>query len=203
MEIWIASGNKGKIKEYEMLLKGFSGLQIHVQSEISGYTARPEDGKNFTENARIKAKTLKAVRPNVWIFGEDSGLEVEGLGGLPGIHSARYAGPKASDSENVAKLLKMMTIRPMPNRHARFACSLVVYTPDGTEHVFEGFMNGKISPQPKGQFGFGYDPVFIPDIQNPQNQTLAELGPGYKNQFSHRAEAFKKFKEFHDKSKGG
>lgn len=203
MEIWIASSNKGKIKEYELLLKGFPDLQIHVQSEIAGFTPRPEDGKIFTDNARIKAKTLKSVRPHVWIFGEDSGLEVEGLGGLPGIHSARYAGPKASDSENVAKLLKMMTIRPMANRNARFVCSLVVYTPEGIEQVFEGFLTGKISNQPKGLHGFGYDPVFIPDLQNPQGQTLAELGAGYKNQFSHRAEAFKKFKEFHDKSKGG
>ena len=190
MEIWIATGNHGKVKEYQQLLKDIPTAKIHTQSEIPGFSQRPEDGKTFVENARIKAKTLKAVKNNVWVIGEDSGLEVEGLNGLPGIHSARYAGPKASDSENVSKLLKMMTIRPMPNRQAQFKCALVVYTPDGQEWIFEGEMKGRIATKPVGLLGFGYDPVFIHDDQT---QTLAEVGPGYKNQHSHRAQAFKKF----------
>ncbi|RYF49504.1 MAG: non-canonical purine NTP pyrophosphatase, partial [Cytophagaceae bacterium] len=143
-------------------------------------------------NAQIKARTLKAVKPGVWILGEDAGLEVEGLNNLPGIHSARYAGPKAQDSENIAKMLKMMTIRPMPNRNARFVCSTVVFTPTGEEWHFDGSMQGKIASKPVGQLGFGYDPIFIPDGQT---QTMAELGPGFKNQNSHRAKALKAFLE--------
>lgn len=190
MELWIATGNKGKLNEYKLGLKDVPDLQIHAQGELPAFTPRPEDGKTFLENAQIKSRTLKAVKPGLWILGEDSGLEVEGLNNLPGIHSARYAGPKASDSENVAKLLKMMTLRPMANRKARFVCSTVVFTPAGEEWHFEGIMSGVIASKPAGQLGFGYDPVFVPDGQT---QTLAELGPGFKNQHSHRAMALKAF----------
>lgn len=190
MEIWIASSNKGKIAEFQMLLKDLPDLKIHVQSEIVGFTPRPEDGKTFLENARIKAKTLKAVKPAVWIIGEDTGLEVEGLNNLPGIHTARYAGAHASDSENVAKLLKMMSIRPIPNRNAQFVCHMVVFTPQGEEWNFVGNLKGIIALKPSGNMGFGYDPVFIPENQT---KTLAELGHGFKNMNSHRAHAVKQF----------
>lgn len=192
MEFWIATGNAGKLKEYELQLRELPDLKLHVQSEIKGFSPRPEDGKTFLDNARIKAKTLKSVRSQDWVLGEDSGLEVTGLGNLPGIHSARYAGPHASDSENVAKLLKMMQIRAVADRAAKFVCTTVIYTPAGEEWVFTGEMKGAISKTPKGSLGFGYDPVFIPDGET---QTLAELGPGYKIQKSHRAVALKSFLE--------
>ena len=192
MELWIATGNKGKVNEYKLGLKELPDLKIFTQADIPSFTPRPEDGKTFLENAQIKARTLKAVKPGVWILGEDAGLEVEGLNNLPGIHSARHAGPKASDSENIAKLLKMMTIRPIANRNARFVCSTVVFTPDGTEWHFEGSMKGTITTKPVGQLGFGYDPVFMPEGQT---QTMAELGPGFKNQHSHRAQALRAFLE--------
>lgn len=190
MELWIATQNTGKLKEYELQLRSIAELKLHAAGEIAGYTARPEDGKTFVENARIKAKTLKAVRPNAWVLGEDSGLEVAGLGGFPGIHSARYAGPKASDSENVAKLLKMMQIRSVSDRAAQFVCATVILTPDGQEWVFTGEMKGQIAKSPVGQLGFGYDPVFVPEGEQ---KTLAELGPGYKVQKSHRAKALQAF----------
>ncbi|MFP5519969.1 MAG: RdgB/HAM1 family non-canonical purine NTP pyrophosphatase [Bdellovibrionia bacterium] len=190
MEIWIASSNKGKISEFQILLHELGPVKLHVQSEINGFHPRPEDGKTFLENAQIKARTLKAVRPEAWIIADDSGLEVEGLGGLPGIHTARYAGPKASDSENVAKLLKMMSIRPMANRNAQFRAAVVVITPEGEEWQFEGLLKGKIATKPAGNLGFGYDPVFIPDGED---KTLAELGAGYKNMHSHRSQATKAF----------
>lgn len=190
MELWIATGNKGKLSEYKLLLRELAELNLHSQGEIASFTPRPEDGKTFEDNARIKAKTLRAVKNNVWVLGEDSGLVVEGLNGLPGIHSARYAGPKASDSENVAKLLKMMALKPMPNRNAKFVCVTVVYTPQGEEWVCTGELKGTIALKPAGLHGFGYDPVFIPEGQN---QTLAELGDGYKTQHSHRAQAAKAF----------
>lgn len=192
MEIWIASGNKGKITEFQILMKDIPDLKFHLQNEIPGFTPRPEDGATFVDNARIKAKSLRAIKSNCWIIADDSGLEVEGLNKLPGVHSARYAGPKASDSENMAKLLKMMTIRPIPNRNARFVCSLVVITPEGEEWNFEGELKGKIAIKASGNMGFGYDPVFIPEGQE---KTLAELGPGFKSLESHRSKATKAFLE--------
>ncbi|MEN0057376.1 MAG: RdgB/HAM1 family non-canonical purine NTP pyrophosphatase [Bdellovibrio sp.] len=190
MELWIATGNKGKLSEYRLLLRDIPDLKVFSQGDIPSFTPRPEDGKTFEDNARIKAKTLRAVKNTVWVLGEDAGLVVEGLNGLPGIHSARYAGPHASDSENVAKLLKMMTLKPMANRNAQFVCTTVIYSPEGEEWVFTGEMKGSIASKPVGLHGFGYDPVFLP---TGQTQTLAELGDGFKTQHSHRAQALKAF----------
>lgn len=190
MELWIATGNKGKLEEYKLALRSLPDLQLFHQGEIKGFAPRPEDGATFLDNARIKAKTLKAIKPNAWVLGEDSGLEVTGLNNLPGVHSARYAGQHASDSENVAKLLKMMTIRNISPRTAQFKCVTVVYTPTNEEWIFEGALKGVISPKVIGQLGFGYDPIFIPEGET---KTLAELGPGYKIQKSHRAQALNQF----------
>src|SRR6187549_1612421 len=107
MEIWIATGNKGKLAEFKTLLQGHD---IRSQSDLPVYTSPDETGKTFEENARLKARSLKAMKSGVWILGEDSGLEIAGLNNMPGVHSARYAGPKATDAENVAKVLKMMSI---------------------------------------------------------------------------------------------
>lgn len=190
MELWIATGNKGKLEEYTLAVRPYPQIQIFSQADIKSFTPRPEDGQTFLDNARIKAKSVKALKPEHYVLGEDAGLEVEGLGGLPGVHTARYAGPHARDSENVAKLLKMMQIRAVPNRNARFKCVTVVLTPDGKELVYEGVLNGVIGPKPVGDMGFGYDPVFIPEGET---KTLAELGPGYKIKKSHRAQAFNEF----------
>ena len=190
MELWIATGNKGKLGEYKILFSELADLQLHHQGEIPSFTPRPEDGKTFEDNARIKAQTLRSVKNKAWVLGEDSGLVVEGLNGLPGVHSARYAGPRASDSENVAKLLKMMTLKPMANRNAKFVACTVVYSPEGQEFVFTGELKGTIASRPVGLHGFGYDPVFIPEGQT---QTLAELSSGFKSQHSHRAVATKAF----------
>ena len=97
MELWIATGNKGKVREFELLLKEHPEVKIHTQAELSAFTPRPEDGKTFIENARIKARSVKALKSSDWVLGEDSGLEVDGLNNLPGVHSARYAGPHARD----------------------------------------------------------------------------------------------------------
>ena len=188
-EIWFASGNQGKTNEMKMLLNKLisSGqLELHTQGELPVFSQPPENGDTFLANARIKAKALKAMKPGHWVFGEDSGLAVEGLNGLPGIHSARYAGPKAQDSENMAKLLKMMTLRPMPNRKAAFVSTIVAFDPQGTEHIFEGRLEGEIAKAMKGNQGFGYDPVFLPEGET---KTLAELGLAFKNKVSHRAKA--------------
>lgn len=190
MNLWIATGNKGKLEEYKLTLNKIPEVKVNSQSELPHFTPRPEDGKTFLENARIKAKSVKALKPDCFVLGEDAGLEVEGLNGLPGIHSARYAGPNARDSENVAKLLKMMQIRNLANRDAQFKCVCVVLTPDNQEWVFEGQLKGKITSKVAGTLGFGYDPIFLPDGET---KTLAELGPSYKIQKSHRAIALADF----------
>ncbi|MBC7420031.1 MAG: RdgB/HAM1 family non-canonical purine NTP pyrophosphatase [Bdellovibrio sp.] len=189
-ELWIATGNKGKLEEYKLTLAKVPEFKVFSQSDLPYFTPKPENGTTFLENARIKAKSVKAMKTDHWVLGEDSGLEVDSLGNLPGIHSARYAGANARDSENVAKLLKMMQIRSGPNRAAQFKCVSVVITPQGEEWVFEGLMKGVVNAKASGLMGFGYDPVFMPDGET---KTLAELGPGYKIQKSHRALALTQF----------
>jgi XTP/dITP diphosphohydrolase len=190
MDLWIASSNTGKIKEFQNLLYDLPQVQVHTQNEISGFSSPDENGDTFLANARIKARALRSIKNNNWVLADDSGLEVSGLNNLPGIHSARYAGPKARDSENIAKLLKMMQIRNVSDRSAQFKATLVVFSPTGEEMIFEGLLKGQITNKASGLHGFGYDPIFIPEGQT---QTLAELSPGFKNQFSHRSLAFKEF----------
>ena len=188
--IWIATTNRGKLLEFQQLLPGWTVKSV---ADLKTYAPPPENGKTFEENARIKAKSLKAMAGTEWVVADDSGLEVEGLQNLPGIHSARYAGPKASDAENNAKLLKMSQMRlASDKRQAQFRCVLVAYSPDGKEHVVEGVLKGMIADKMRGTTGFGYDPLFIPEGHD---KTLAELGIAVKNQISHRAQAFKKLKE--------
>ncbi len=188
-QLWVATTNSGKLAEFRALLDGY-GVGVHSPAELAVYSSPPETGDSFLANARIKAKALRALKADQWVIGEDSGLEVDGLGGLPGIHSARYAGDKASDPENVAKLLKMLKIRSPQNRRARFRALLVALSPQGEEFVFEGLLEGQISEVPKGQKGFGYDPVFIPEGED---KTLAELPPAFKNKVSHRAQALRQW----------
>ena len=190
MQIWIATGNKGKLEEYKLTLGKIPEFQIFSQADLPHFTPRPEDGATFLDNARIKAKSVKALKSEHWVLGEDAGLEVEGLNNLPGVHSARYAGPHARDSENIAKLLKMVQIRSSGNRKAQFKCATVFLTPDNQEWVFEGVMKGQIALKPSGSMGFGYDPIFVPEGES---KTLAELGPAYKIQKSHRAQALAQF----------
>lgn len=193
MKLWIATGNKGKLSEFKLLLNKIN-LSIHSQNELSVYSSPPETGQTFLENARIKARSLKSVVDEAdWVLADDSGLCVEGLGGLPGVHSARYAGEKARDSENVAKLLKMMQIRSATNRKAYFECSLVLLSPQREEHIFTGQVHGQIATAARGTQGFGYDPVFIPEGHQ---QTFGELTDAVKNSLSHRAVACKKLSDF-------
>ncbi len=192
MELWLATGNPGKIAEMEKLLEGLP-LDIHIQKELSFFSQPPEDGDSFEANARIKAKALHAIKSEAWVLADDSGLVVEGLNGLPGIHSARYAGPKAQDSENTAKLLKMMQIRCGTNRKAYFNCTIVAYSPQGEEFVCSGQLHGEIAKSARGSNGFGYDPVFIPEGET---LTLAESAAAKKHEISHRSKALKAFVEF-------
>lgn len=190
MDIWIATGNKGKLNEFRVLLNSLPDVKIHSIADLPVFSPPPENGKTYLENGRIKTKALKALKKDQWVLGDDSGLEVAGLGNLPGVHTAVYAGPNASDSENRAKLLKMMHIRKVVDRSALFKCCLIVYSPSGEEWVFEGQMEGEIAKKESGDRGFGYDSLFIP---KGESRTLAEVEPSFKNKYSHRALAVQQF----------
>lgn len=187
MDLWVGTTNQGKLNEFKSLLSE-KGVTIRSVAEIATYSAPPENGQTFTDNARIKARTLKALRPGVWVVADDSGLEVDGLNNMPGVHSARYAGDKAADAENNAKVLKMLSIRSPMNRKARFRCVLVAFDPAGAEHVVEGTVDGTIAERVRGTSGFGYDYIFIP---NGETKTFGELGLAFKNKISHRAVAIR------------
>jgi XTP/dITP diphosphohydrolase len=191
MKIWVATSNTGKLNEFKILLKSaFPEAEILSIADVKVFYPPPENGKTYLENARIKTKSLKSVKPEDWVIGDDTGLEVKGLDNLPGIHSARYAGPKASDAENRAKMIKMIQLKNVTDRSASFKCCIIAYPPNGEEWIFESEMKGAINKKATGDFGFGYDSIFVPDGQT---KTLAELGPAFKNQYSHRALAIKQF----------
>lgn len=190
MNLWIATGNKGKLTEFKVLFNSLPDIKISSSADLPVFSAPPETGATYLDNARIKTKALKAVKPEAWVLGDDSGLEVSGLGNLPGVHSARYAGPNARDSENRAKLLKMLQIRNITDRSARFRCCIVVFTDKGEEWIFEGVLEGQIALKESGIMGFGYDSIFIP---KGETKTLAELEPSFKNKHSHRALAIQQF----------
>lgn len=188
-KILLATANRGKIKEIKHILEGLD-LEIVTLDDYPGLRLPPEDGSTFRENALIKARAA-ASKTGVAALADDSGLEVDFLGGLPGIRSARYAGTGASDRDNWLKLLKELDGAPEEKRSARFRCAVALVWPDGGEEVFEGSFEGVISAEPKGAHGFGYDPVFfIPAM----GKTAAELTPDEKNSVSHRAKALEKLK---------
>lgn len=191
MDLWVATSNQGKLNEFKSLLLPL-GIKIHSPAELPVYSSPVESGDTFEANARIKAKAMKSIKPGVWIVAEDSGLEVSGINNMPGVHSARYAGDKASDAENTAKLLKMLHIRNPKQREAQFRCTIIAYSPEGEEFVFHGSMKGSIATNTRGSLGFGYDNVFIPEDQD---KTLAELGSAFKNKVSHRAQAIRQLAE--------
>jgi len=168
-------------------------LNIEILS-MNDYTDLPdveEDGKTFFENAFKKAKIISEHTEEV-VLADDSGLEVEYLGGEPGVYSSRYSGSDATDSSNMRKLLESLKDVSVEKRSAAFRCVLVLYSPDGRYMSFEGSLQGIIHDEPVGDGGFGYDPVFfLPE----QKLTVAQLPPEEKNRISHRAQAVDKFKE--------
>ena len=154
-----------------------------------------EDGATFRENALKKADAVSRHTGET-VLADDSGLEVDVLGGEPGIHSARYSGPAATDESNNLKLLSDLRDVPKEKRGACFRCVLVLCRPDGHGEFFEGTWRGEILLDPRGSMGFGYDPLFL-DLQ--QGLTAAELPPEVKNRISHRGQAFAKFREWLEK----
>ena len=206
MTLWLATTNSHKIKEIKSFFKDNTSIQFLNLSDIKKivtnktYIPLEETGDSFRENASIKSTGLLKFLENstsilpkpLWIVGEDSGLEVKALKGKPGIHSARYSGPGATDQKNNQLLLK--NLLEQTNRTARYVCALSCrpfkesFKGSLKEFVFEGFCSGSIALEERGQGGFGYDPLFIPQGET---KTFGELSPQFKEAISHRTRALK------------
>ncbi len=186
MRIIVATGNAGKLAEYERLLGGVPDVQLESMASLAESVHVVEDGDTFYANALKKACAVASVA-GVLSMADDSGLEVDALGGRPGVHSARYAGSDATDAQNKEKLLRELSGISDDGRTARFRCTIVLVDGDGRELlVAEGACEGRIVTSPRGTHGFGYDPLFVADGYQ---QTMAELAPEKKNEISHRAKA--------------
>jgi XTP/dITP diphosphohydrolase len=188
MQLIVATRNAHKTREIEQIFGSALAVRdLTAHPEISEIT---ESGTSFEENAKLKAIAVSRKLPGL-VIADDSGLEVDALGGAPGIQSARYAGLNASDTERIAKLLRQLAKVDAKGdqRRARFRCILAVARDGHVLATFEGVVEGKIAERPRGSHGFGYDPIFIP---NGFEQTFAELPVDVKNNISHRAKAIRK-----------
>jgi len=193
VNILVGTTNAGKLREVTTVL---SNLPLQIIS-LASFTTWPkvvEDGKSFAENALKKARTLSDFSGYVTLA-DDSGLEVSVLGGAPGIFSARYCGEEGNDDKNNKLLLRELSGIPQDKREARFVCVIALCVPralGGKDWLFRGECDGRIAFTPKGEGGFGYDPLFI---YPPMGLTFAELDPEAKNQMSHRGKALRKLRE--------
>ena len=186
----LATHNQGKVAELQRVLASFP-LEIISLRDLSGLPAVPETGSTFEENALLKAETISRLTGEM-VLADDSGLEVASLQGKPGIFSARFAGESATDEENNTYLLKLMAEVPPQERKARFVCAMALAVPGQKTAVVEGGCEGFIAAAPRGNHGFGYDPLFI---FAGEGQTFAEMEPGLKNRVSHRGQALEKIKK--------
>jgi XTP/dITP diphosphohydrolase len=186
-KLLLGTNNQGKVREYRSLLRGIP-YEIVTLAEQGMATVVEEVGGSLEENARLKATAL-AAESGLLALADDSGLEVDALGGEPGPLSARYAGEGASDAERINYLLVRLKDVPQAGRKARFRCVIAIATPDGKVALCSGECRGLITIAPKGEHGFGYDPVFfLPEL----GKTMAELSLEEKNKVSHRAKAAEK-----------
>lgn len=188
MDLIIASQNGHKIREIRALLKPYNQLDLYSLLDFPHYSPPPETGDTFEANARLKAEHA-ARTLGKWALADDSGLVVPALGGVPGVYSARFAGPCATDKENRKKLLHEMAGFERERRAAYFECCIVLADPNGVHKVAKGLCEGSLAERESGGNGFGYDPLFI---KNDYSQTFAELEESVKNRVSHRAKALQK-----------
>ena len=186
MQIVLATHNKGKMSEINNLL--CSSYEVLTLDHFPNVKEIPETGKTLKENAFIKARTVFEMT-GLPSLADDTGLEVESLGGDPGVYSARYAGEQASYQDNCEKLLKNMMRVPKEDREAKFR-TVIAYKDDNRELSCDGSVKGEIAQSPIGSFGFGYDSVFY---YPPLEKTFAELSEEEKNSISHRGRALRKF----------
>ncbi len=189
-KLLLATNNPGKVKEYCALLSGIN-FELVTLKQVGIISVVEEIGNSYEENARLKAITM-ASQSHLTTLADDSGLEVDALGGEPGVMSARYAGENTSDTDRVNFLLARMTGVPWEKRTAIFRCVIAIATPTGVAAVCEGECHGFITFEPKGGYGFGYDPLFY---FSELGKTMAELPPELKGHVSHRARAALKVPE--------
>jgi XTP/dITP diphosphohydrolase len=187
MKLVFASHNQNKVNEIKSLLP--ETFEILSLTEIGFNEEIEETGLTLDENSKIKAQTV-CEKTGYFCFADDTGLEIEVLNYEPGVFSARYAGNQKNDSDNIEKVL--LNLQGMTNRNARFR-TVITLLIGQEEYSFEGRVDGKIIMEKRGEFGFGYDPIFIPENES---ITFAEMSMEEKNQFSHRARAFLKMIEF-------
>ncbi len=186
-ELVLASGNKGKLAEFQRLLDGLD-VQVHSMKEYPQIGEIVEDGSSFHENALIKARAV-CEATGLAAMADDSGLVVDALDGAPGIYSARFAGEQKSDADNNAKVLELLKDVADENRTARFFCCIAIVLPDGREYTVTGTCEGTILHELQGEGGFGYDPLFY---VAQFDKTFAELSMEEKNSISHRGNANRK-----------
>ncbi len=192
MQILIGTKNAGKIREMRELLAEIP-VELRSLNEFENIAEPEETGATFMENAALKA-VYYARKTGLAALADDSGLEVEALGGAPGVYSARYAGADSSDAEKISKLLQELKKSESQNRAARFVCALVLTNAaGGIIFQTEGICRGKIALSPSGQNGFGYDPVFVPEGFD---RSFGELSGEIKSRLSHRARAIEKIIRF-------
>jgi XTP/dITP diphosphohydrolase len=187
MRVVVATGNPHKLAEIGRILEGID-VQLVAMTEL-GVESPVEDGDTFEANALLKARACVEAT-GLPAIADDSGLEVDALGGDPGVWSARYAGEPTDDQANNVKLVAELAAVPDERRTARFVCAAAVVHPDGREEVVRGTMEGRIVDTPRGQHGFGYDPHFVSDAAG-DGRTNGELRPDEKDAISHRGAAFR------------
>ncbi len=186
--ILVATTNPGKLREYEQMLAGVPGARVASPNDIEIWCEVAETGSTMAENALLKARAFHQALPpeardeQVWVLGDDSGLEVDALNGAPGIYSNRWAGPNTNAIDRNNHLLERLKDIPDEARTARFRCVIALISPGGEEYLVEGVVEGRIAHAPEGSGGFGYDPVF----ELPDGQRMSQLSPDEKNKLSHR-----------------
>lgn len=188
----VATGNRGKLDEIRTALD-FPGWEFVTAADLGAETLEVEEtGDTFVDNARLKARAYHNAF-GIPALADDSGLEVDALGGAPGVYSSRYAGPDATDADNNVKLLSALADVPDAERTARFRSLIVLVDADGTETIAEGACEGSIGHEPRGTGGFGYDPLFLPHAT--PGRAMAELDRAEKNAISHRGAALRALRE--------
>jgi len=188
--IVVASRNPGKIREIKACLEGLPVTLVPLEEAAPGLSFAEQAG-SFAGNATHKAQ-VTAAASGQYALADDSGLEVEALGGLPGVRSSRFAGPEATDEERIGKLLALLKDTPDDRRRARYVCVVALASPQGEVWTWEGTCEGEIGLVPRGSGGFGYDPVFLlPEL----GKTMAELPLAQKNALSHRGQALRRMRE--------
>lgn len=194
----IATHNAHKTAEMREIL-GDLFSEIEDLTSLPDLTPPEETGATFAENAVIKALAASMIRPTRFILADDSGLEVDALGGAPGVYSARYAGPAATDADNRVKLLQELGGVLAAARTARFRCSLAIARSGTVLAQFDGTVEGLIAAEVTGEGGFGYDPIFCPEGYT---ESFGQLPSSVKNTLSHRGRAMAKFREWVERARG-